>query len=196
MTLDLPGFADPVGESQACFRAVLQALSRPGSVHDAGRGLTPPAGLAAATAAVLLTLVDAETPLHIAARFADARDWIAFHCGAFAGETGSRGGFILCDTLPELACVNAGTDEGPEDSATIILQIAGFDGGAPFLLSGPGLERPARITIPGLPAVFADIWAANHALYPRGVDLILCAGSRVAAFPRSLRIVPSPIGEA
>ena len=188
MTLDLPGFADPVGESQACFRAVLQALSRPGSVHDAGRGLTPPAGLAAATAAVLLTLVDAETPLHIATAFAGARDWIAFHCGALPGDSGSRGGFLLCDALPDLATVNAGTDEGPEDSATPILQIAGFDAGTPFVLAGPGLERPVRVRIQGLPTDFADIWAANHALYPRGVDLILCAGARVAAFPRSLRI--------
>ena len=78
--LDLPGFADPVGQSQSCFRALLDALSRPGTLHDAGAGLAAPAPLDPATAAVLLTLVDGDAPLHIAADCAPATDWLVFHC--------------------------------------------------------------------------------------------------------------------
>ena len=63
MSIDLPGFADPVAGAQSCFRAVLAAMATPGSVHPAGEGLVPPAPLGAAMAAVLLSLVDGDTTL-------------------------------------------------------------------------------------------------------------------------------------
>ena len=47
-----------------------------------GERLTAPAPLDPATAAVLLTLVDNETPLWLDPAVAAARDWLAFHCGA------------------------------------------------------------------------------------------------------------------
>jgi alpha-D-ribose 1-methylphosphonate 5-triphosphate synthase subunit PhnH len=40
----------------------------------------------------------------------------------------------------------------------------------------------------GLPRDFAAIWQRNHALFPRGIDLILCAGNQLAALPRSVSI--------
>ncbi len=42
--------------------------------------------------------------------------------------------------------------------------------------------------VDGLPADFIAQWAANHALYPRGVDMVLCAGDRLCALPRSVQI--------
>ena len=59
---------------------------------------------------------------------------------------------------------------------------------------------PAPVTLPspaspvvapaaaGLPANFAAMWQSNHALFPRGVDLVLCAGATVTALPRSVSI--------
>ena len=189
MTLDLPGFADPVRDAQSCFRAVLQAMSRPGSVHAAGHGLTPPPGLDPATAATLLTLVDAETRLFVDDRFTAAQDWIAFHCGATPCAAPAAASFLLCAELPDLPGLNTGSDEAPEDSATIILQILALDAGTPFTLTGPGLQRPATTRVHGLPADFVATWQANHALYPRGVDVILCAGTKLTALPRSVRFV-------
>src|SRR5581483_12345526 len=55
-TLLQPGFAEPVAGAQACFRAVLDAMARPGCIRRAGIDLSPPSPLAPATAAVLLTL--------------------------------------------------------------------------------------------------------------------------------------------
>jgi alpha-D-ribose 1-methylphosphonate 5-triphosphate synthase subunit PhnH len=66
-------------------------MARPGRVHAAGDGLTPPAPLDPATAAVPLTLVDGDTPLWLDAACAPARDWIAFHCGAVASAAGRAG---------------------------------------------------------------------------------------------------------
>ena len=35
---------------------------------------------------------------------------------------------------------------------------------------------------------FAAIWQRNHRLFPRGIDLILCAGNTLTALPRSIAI--------
>jgi alpha-D-ribose 1-methylphosphonate 5-triphosphate synthase subunit PhnH len=188
MSIDLPGFADPVAGAQACFRAVLDAMSRPGSRHQVGAGLTPPASLDPATAAVLLTLIDRETPLWLAPGLAAATDWIAFHCGATSCADPAAAGFVVTTNLPDLAGLAAGSDDAPENSATIIVQIAGFDHGQTLHLAGPGLREPVALTAAGLPDDFATQWAANHALYPRGIDLILCAGHDLVALPRSVAI--------
>lgn len=187
MTLDLPGFADPVADAQACFRAVLDAMARPGTIRAAGGALSPPAPLDAATAAVLLTLADAETPLHVAPELDAARDWIAFHCGAPIAAP-EAADFVCARALPALDGLRRGTDEGPEESATVIVQVASLRRGQRLLLSGPGLRAPAILEVDGLPLDFVARWAANGALFPRGVDLVLCAGSEVAALPRTVRI--------
>jgi alpha-D-ribose 1-methylphosphonate 5-triphosphate synthase subunit PhnH len=188
MTLDLPGFADPVTDAQICFRALLDGLSRPGSLRELSLGLTPPAPLGAAAAAALLTLVDGETPLWLDQRLARCWDWLAFHCGAEpAGDIGEAT-FVGAMSMPDLASLAPGSDAEPEASATLILEVAALSRGRPYRLAGPGLKNPTRIEIAGLPLDFAAQWAANHALFPRGVDLVLCAGKQFCALPRSVRI--------
>jgi len=189
MTLSLPGFADPVAGAQSTFRAVLDAMARPGTIHELPPGLTPPAPLAPATAAILLTLADGETPLHIAPDCAPATDWLVFHCGITPCADPARAAFVLATTLPDLATLAAGSDEAPQDSATVILQVEALGEGPALTLSGPGLKAPRAFRCIGLPHGFAHIWAPNHALFPRGVHRILCAGHRLAALPRSLTIL-------
>jgi len=187
-TIDLPGFADPVTDAQGCFRAVLDAMARPGRIHEAGVGLTPPVPLAPASAAVLLTLVDHETPLWLDPNVAASREWIAFHCGAPLATGPDACAFALALSLPDLAVLPAGSHEAPERSATIILQVRAFEGGRRFRLEGPGLREPTILAIDGLPAEFAGAWEQNRARFPLGVDIILCAGARLAALPRSVTV--------
>lgn len=187
MTISLPGFADSVLSAQSAFRAILDAMSRPGTIQSAGRDLTPPAPLTPSAAACLLTLVDAETTLWLDDACAPARDWIAFHCGA-PFSTCDTADFVLATALPDLATLDAGTDDGPQDGATVIVQVKNLRGGPRLTLAGPGLKTQATLEIDGLPADFVQTWAANHARFPRGVDLILCAGDELVALPRSLHI--------
>ena len=91
-------------------------------------------------------------------------------------------------SLPDLTALPTGSHETPERSATLILQIAALGTGARYRLSGPGLREPALLAAGGLPAGFAALWQRNHALYPCGVDIILCAGTTLAALPRSISI--------
>jgi len=96
--------------------------------------------------------------------------------------------FALALAMPDLGTLADGSDDAPQDSATLILQVEGFGRGQSLHLAGPGLRVPGLLKVAGLPADFAAAWAANHAKFPRGVDLILCAGTEIAALPRTVRI--------
>jgi alpha-D-ribose 1-methylphosphonate 5-triphosphate synthase subunit PhnH len=185
MSSDLsPGFADPVTSAQSCFRSVLDAMARPGRVQTVS-GVSAPAPLCDAAAAVLLTLADHETPLWLDPDATAARTWIGFHTGAPLAPV-NQAMFAMALSLPDLAELPNGTDEMPETSATVILQVASLTTGRRFTLEGPGLRWPATLNVDGLPPNFAAIWQRNHALFPRGLDLILCAGDNLTALPRSV----------
>jgi alpha-D-ribose 1-methylphosphonate 5-triphosphate synthase subunit PhnH len=186
--IDLPGFADPVTQSQATFRALLDAMARPGSLHHAGERLAAPVPLDQATAAVLLTVADNETPLWLDQAAAAARDWLAFHCGSVIIPDVAKARFALALSWPDLTRFPAGSHEAPEESATLILQVPALGRGSRYRLSGPGLREPVLLLVGGLPSRFIAQWQQNHALFPRGVDIVLCAGSRLTALPRSVSI--------
>ncbi|HEX3575221.1 MAG TPA: phosphonate C-P lyase system protein PhnH [Rhodopila sp.] len=183
-----PGFADPVAGTQACFRSVLDAMSRPGRLQSI-HGVSAPPPLCDAAAAVLLTLIDHETGLWLDPDVEPARPWITFHTGASGlGCHGRGAAFAMALSLPDLATLPAGSDEMPETSATVILQVSSLTTGRCFVLQGPGLRGSADLRVDGLPPDFAAIWQRNHALFPRGIDLILCAGNTLTALPRSVSV--------
>ncbi len=183
-----PGFAQPVADAQACFRELLEAMARPGRVRHLADLPQAPASLAPAAAAVLLTLADAETPVWTDAGPA-AEEWLRFHAGCpLVPESGSAAFLLAAGGMPDLAALEAGTEEEPHRSATLVLQVASLAEGSGWQLSGPGIEHLHRLRVEGLPASFLAAWAANGARFPRGVDLVLCAGPRLAALPRTTRI--------
>jgi alpha-D-ribose 1-methylphosphonate 5-triphosphate synthase subunit PhnH len=184
----LPGFADPVLDAQSSFRAVLEAMSRPGRIQRLRRPPAPPPPLCPAAGAVLLTLADSGTPLFLDAG-ADATEWVRFHAGCPVVANPAEADFVLAaGAPPSLAALRAGTDEDPQTSATLILQVDALEEGAGWRLTGPGIEHAHHLHVTGMPDGFLAEWAANAARFPRGVDVILCAGDAVAALPRSLRI--------
>jgi alpha-D-ribose 1-methylphosphonate 5-triphosphate synthase subunit PhnH len=187
MTLDKPGFLDPVAEAQSCFRSVLSAMSRPGTLVTTSHSIAAPP-LDPATAAVLLTLVDADVTLWLDDALSSSWDWLAFHAGVLRAPGLEEAAFLCMTSLPQLGDVFAGTDAAPETAATVILQVPALTGGPRLTLYGPGLEAPAVIAPQGLPSDFVAQWEANHRLFPRGVDLLLCAGGAFLALPRSVRI--------
>ena len=77
-----PGVQDPVFDSQQSFRAILEAMTHPGSQTLMSAELAPPSPINTASAAVCLTLMDFETSLwsDLDGKTA-AIDWLGFHCG-------------------------------------------------------------------------------------------------------------------
>jgi alpha-D-ribose 1-methylphosphonate 5-triphosphate synthase subunit PhnH len=183
-----PGFADPVLDAQACFRAVLDALARPGRIQRLAGPAEPPAPLGRAAAAVLLTLADADTPIWTDAGPA-AEAWARFHAGCPVVAAPGAAAFVFATgTPPALAALEAGTDEEPQRAATLVIEVSALTEAPGWRLSGPGIEHVHPLRVAGLPEDFVVQWAANHARFPCGIDLLLCCGDRLAALPRSTRL--------
>jgi alpha-D-ribose 1-methylphosphonate 5-triphosphate synthase subunit PhnH len=70
----------------------------------------------------------------------------------------------------------------------LILQVRRLAPGAGLRLVGPGVRGASELKVAPLPADFLNQWQANHAGFPLGIDLILAAGSRLAALPRSVGV--------
>jgi alpha-D-ribose 1-methylphosphonate 5-triphosphate synthase subunit PhnH len=187
----VPGsaFADPVGQTQAAFRALLTALSEPGRVLVLPA--PPPAGLPVGPAAlaILLTLADADTPLWLDAAATSAGPYLRFHTGAVLVREPGAARFALvadCSSCPPLRAFALGSDDYPDRSATLVLEVEGLAEDGPLRLAGPGVPGSRGLSVTGLPAGFVAAWADLRTLFPRGLDVLLACGDRVAGLPRTV----------
>ncbi|MBP1180722.1 phosphonate C-P lyase system protein PhnH [Methylobacterium sp. PvR107] len=186
-----PGFADPVHDAQAAFRAVMDALARPGRIRPLDPGLTPPLPLTPELAAVALALIDADTPVWLDAALAAAPDvaaYLRFHTGAPLTDDPARAAFALVREparCPPLGRFAPGTPAYPDTSTTLVLALDTIAPGAGLHLTGPGIAGSARMALTPLPPGFVGQLAENRAAFPLGIDLILTAPGQVAGLPRS-----------
>jgi len=192
VTANTPEF-DPAYESQASFRALMDCMARPGDIRSL-KGVEAPAPFAPATAALIKSLADYETPLWLDTAFAAEKkvaDWIRFHTGAPIVRDPTGAAFALiadAAAMPPLAQFAQGTPEYPDRSTTLLVQIDDF-AGTPLTLRGPGIKTTHEFAASPLPADFAARMKDNRALFPRGVDLVLVAGHDIAALPRSVTVM-------
>lgn len=175
------GFTDASTQSAHAFRAILDALARPGHIV-ALAGAAPPAQLSAAAGAVLLTLCDGTTPVYLAgAHDCDAvRDWIAFHCAApIATPDTAMFALGTWAALQPVSRFAIGLPDYPDRAATLIVEMPELiPAGA--TLRGPGIETVAHLNLPERAG-----FAANRAQFPLGFDCIFTAGAQAAGLPRS-----------
>jgi alpha-D-ribose 1-methylphosphonate 5-triphosphate synthase subunit PhnH len=185
--------ADPVTENQATFRALMDAMARPGNIKELER-IDAPAPLAAGTAAIVRSLTDYETPVWLddalAAEPAVAA-WIRFQTGAPIAADPRQATFALvgnANALSDFTTFSPGNADYPDRSPTLIVQVERFAGAA-YSLTGPGIRTEQTLCAEPLPDDFAARWAANGALFPCGIDLVLVAGTNIAAWPRTVRVM-------
>lgn len=188
-----PGFARPMLESQASFRAVLDAMAQPGRIVnlEAAQQFVTVPGLSPAAAAIALTLCDLETPVWLAEPYQPAGAWLRFHCGAPLVSDPAAARFAFAPgaaPLPTLGSFDLGTVEFPDRSTTLVLNVDTLGTGAHLTLSGPGIAGKTLLAVAGIDRALWDARAALDELFPRGLDLILACGTRAAALPRSTRV--------
>lgn len=186
------GFADPALASQAVFRRALEALSRPGRLVKIECDADVPEGVDPAACALALALLDQDTALWCSPSVSTARagGFLRFHTGCTLVPRAEEGQFALAAAaeLPPLERFCAGSDDYPDRSATLIVQVDGLREGGGWQLSGPGIKGSARIACAGLPEDFAAQWHRNAARYPRGIDVVLTCGRLACGLPRTTRL--------
>ena len=187
------GFADPVFDSQRVFRAGLEALSRPGRLVEMSAGEEGVPGLHAAAGALLLALLDQDTRLWLSSSLASghAGSSLRFHTGCTLAASPEAADFALVASpreLPALEAFAAGTDEHPERSTTLVLQVPSLGAADGWQLTGPGIQAQAQLRVDGLGAAFLAQWESNRRGFPRGIDLFLTSGERMCGLPRTTRI--------
>jgi alpha-D-ribose 1-methylphosphonate 5-triphosphate synthase subunit PhnH len=187
------GFADPVFNSQSVFKALMDGMAEPGTIHTLSPAVAPPEPMSKGAGAIALTLCDHDTPVALSLPLVEAGvpGWLAFQTGALVTDDRTEAQFAFLDEasgLPALSSFSVGEQEYPDRSATIVVEIASLTGGSEYTLEGPGIAETTVIAPVGLPDHFESLWRQNGAHFPRGVDLILVAGSDITCLPRTTRI--------
>ena len=192
------GFSNEAFGSQAVFRAVLQALSHPGRAVAVEHDAQTPAVGHAASAAVLLALLDSDCTLWLSPRLAasDAGAWLRFHTGCALVADVALARFVWVaqgDALPALRSLAQGSDIYPDQSATCVVDVVraiATTAEAPgaWQLRGPGIQDMAALQVDGLPDDFETQWAANHTVFPCGVDVVLGTVGHIVGLPRTTRV--------
>jgi alpha-D-ribose 1-methylphosphonate 5-triphosphate synthase subunit PhnH len=187
---------DPVHDLQGVFRALMAAMSSPGSIHD----IAPFAGkidisspIPGPMLAIAMTLLDAETSFCLrypCAEFAEsAVSRITSARPAAVGEADfilavedDRG---LADAIRE---ARVGTLVDPHRGATLVALSDRLSAGGRLRLSGPGVASVAFIDA-GLGDAWMEARAVKNREYPLGIDMLIVDRSgRVAALPRTTQV--------
>ena len=193
---ELPaGFADKVLSAQSVFRSVMDAMARPGSIQRIASTAGTPVGMMRGTAAIALTLFDHDTPVWLDSRMsatADAARWLKFHTSAPVVADSSIASFALVgdpQSLPALDRFAFGSNEYPDRSTTLVLQVERLTDGPVVELQGPGIDGSAVLRASIQPQDLFERLAINVALFPRGIDVVLVHDESIVAIPRTTRLV-------
>jgi alpha-D-ribose 1-methylphosphonate 5-triphosphate synthase subunit PhnH len=168
--------------SQRTFRAVLDALARP------GRPTRLPAADVPAALLPVLALADLDTPVCVLGDDA----WEGAITTATSAPAVPLGAARLVAALRplaagELATVRTGTAAAPEEAALVALAVPALDGGPALTLTGPGVAGTRAVAPRGLPPDLVATRAATA--FPAGADLLLVTpDGAVLGLPRSTRI--------
>ncbi|MEM1254732.1 MAG: phosphonate C-P lyase system protein PhnH [Cyanobacteria bacterium P01_H01_bin.21] len=191
MVTQLTGFTDTVHDAQRTFRALLDALARPG-IFQSTVSLTSPTGLEPSCAAACLTLLDLETVVWLQPGLSeDVRSWLVFHTGCRFTHSPQAADFALIwdvTTAPALADFSWGTAEYPEASTSLLIQLAGLSVGKSVVLQGPGILHQIEVSLP-LRSEFWQQWQTMTLEYPLGLDCWCFAQNQVMGLPRTAKLV-------
>jgi alpha-D-ribose 1-methylphosphonate 5-triphosphate synthase subunit PhnH len=170
---------DPIHDTRRTFDGLLDAMSRPGTVHE----IPSPADHA-----VVATLVDHEVTL--ATEDDRLTDALAGQ-GRLEGAPPATADIVHArdHTGWDVRECKRGTLVEPSQGATVVYRVdtlAADDigDGTTLTLTGSGIDGTTTLTV-ALPESELSALAAAQADYPRGVDAIFATADRVAAVPRS-----------
>ncbi|WP_064681559.1 phosphonate C-P lyase system protein PhnH [Rhizobium bangladeshense] len=192
------GFAEPVFHAQSVFKMLMHGMARPGTIQTVQPDVAPPAPLGIAAGAIALTLCDHDTPVWLSQGLTKSAvpEWLSFHAGAPLTTEKAEARFAFTEagaTLCPFGLFASGTQEYPDRSTTLIIELSDLEGGRRLALIGPGIQTVTEIAPVGLPETFLRLWTENRALFPRGIDIVLTSAERFLCLPRTTKITATEI---
>lgn len=204
---------DAVRDTQKVFRVLLDALSRPGKLHE-----LPPVGFVFGSArtrssafeqfqalgAVLVTLLDHEVTFCLLSQ--DGQDDVTHDLSIQLGNlTAShavprdKANYVVTLQAPApslLSQLNPGNLLYPDTSATLICLVPELAArslsehtGTLLALDGPGVAERQTVWVADTNATFFNALSTVNAQYPLGFDVIwVTPAGRVAGLPRSSQL--------
>lgn len=195
------GAFDLVAGSQAIFRAVLDAMARPGRLGrlPVADARCPVAGCAP-LAALLLTLLDHEVTFAVVPAAGDhaladrLSDYLTVVTGSRPAPLDRADYVVALGGLAPgcLERLKRGTLTYPDASATLLILVPSLTAGRglPAALAGPGVPSETVVQLAGLTPADLVALAEVNAEFPLGVDVVLVdAAGAVVGLPRSTRVV-------
>jgi alpha-D-ribose 1-methylphosphonate 5-triphosphate synthase subunit PhnH len=177
---------EPTVLGHAVFRALLRAMSRPGTVVS-----LPAPARDRPLLRLLEALLDGEVTFHPAGLDEALRAEVAWSTGARTAPLAEADFLLLgAGSGGALRQARRGTLEYPDRGATAVYQVAGLaEAGGRALLRGPGIREAAAPRIEGLEAGELALLREVNAEFPLGVDAVfLGPEGRLLCIPRSTRI--------
>jgi alpha-D-ribose 1-methylphosphonate 5-triphosphate synthase subunit PhnH len=192
---------DHVVHSQRHFRAILDSLSRPGTINELEPvACEPPARLSRASALVAMALLNADVSFHLLGMPGEDTTYLSVNTGSRPAPM-EEATFIFADGAqpPQaLEGVNCGTLAYPDTSSTLVIQVdalssAPIAGGLKVMLEGPGIQEQASVYTRALNPDLLLALQARNVEFPLGIDAIVtCTGDRgrsqVLGIPRTATV--------
>jgi alpha-D-ribose 1-methylphosphonate 5-triphosphate synthase subunit PhnH len=172
---------DPVHGTRSTFRALCDAMARPGTLHEAPTDR--------ADHAVVTTLVDHEVPFHT--DDPDLADALAAQGRLeHADATEARIVHTTGDPSWDARTLRRGSLVEPSEGVTLVHRVDALatdpgQGLTTCRLSGPGVDGTRTVAV-ALPASSLEAIVDAQSTYPRGIDVVLTGGRHIAALPRSV----------
>jgi len=187
------GFNTPVSDMQTVFRALMDAMATPAQKFSIDAECEGPAGLDSILAAVGLTLLDTATKVWADGKVVDKKAMAFFrhHSHVLFEVEPADVDFAIISCGDESAAVLAslprGTKAEPEGSATAIVVVPAGDE-IVYRARGPGIEHEILLALPVAVSSLIATSQSINAVFPLGVDLILCLDDGIVGLPRTTRL--------
>lgn len=185
-------FASQTFDSQKVFRTLLSSMASPGKIMELDVDLIPEEPVHHASGAILLTLMDFETPFWTDLENKNtAVQWLRFHTGAPYIHTGTLADFALVtdyDVFDTPEQFNPGTIESPDRSTTLIVHTRGMDDRGRIRLTGPGIQKERFLNLKGIKETFFAKRKKMVSNYPLGIDMIFVCDRHFTAIPRTTNL--------
>ena len=178
-------------QEQRAFRALLDAMSRPGTIHTLPEARATD-GVWGSALVVMQGLLDHEVTFAVEADDRSVHEQILRRTGA-RSDVLAGADYVLTDAahaVEVIEMVSEGYLEEPERSATVVVRVDAIGSGAlRASLSGPGIESVQPLSLDGLDVAALHALIERNVVYPTGIDIVLVdPQGRIACLPRSTRI--------